>query len=583
MGSTQLRCCSVPVGSDVESSCSIPSETVTVENKKIQIAVVGSGPSGCYVADYLTKKNPNIHVDIYEKLPVPFGLLRYGVAPDHPEVKNLEQKFKDMFKTSRVTWIGNIEVGRSIPVDLMLTAYTAVVFSTGANQDKELLIPGEHLGNVFGAREFVNFYNTYPSPHGNPHRCPFQLQGGLSGPITDAVVIGNGNVALDVVRVLASSYKYWCTTDMNCAAIKQLIDNKIRNVHVVGRRGVEHSAFTIAEFRELTKFESSNKISVKVDEFDLAKILELPQNQNRAKKRLFELVHKFTSQENFNTDAGSLPSGQQQGKVAKVDRGPCNVHFRYNLKPVEFLPHPRQREMVGGVRFEVTKAITPEMQAEVGDQNGNAPFYVVQPCELVLKSVGYASQAIRGVPFNNEKFVMENHQGRIAGKLRLYCSGWCKRGATGVIVHTMADAHATAQSILDDLENKVVKQQADQLGKYSLLDYFIEKNLYPISNTALGRIWKVEEERGIDLGKRYEKIPAVDDMLEIAMGGKLGKLAENRVRRTANARPEALLYLDQLLDETTDMRSFSKEIWKDIPKLLNKDATSRGIDMNKLL
>lgn len=567
VGSPHLRCCST----SLQTSPISPDIVELEPAKKIQIAVIGSGPSGCYVADYLTKKNSNIHVDIYEKLPVPFGLLRYGVAPDHPEVKNLEAKFKDMFRSQRVTWIGNIEAGRSIPIKLLLHAYSAVVISTGANMDKELGIPGEHLGNVFGAREFVNYYNTYPSPHATPKHSLFQMVEGETGPIHSAVVIGNGNVGLDVTRVLASSYKYWCPTDMNCAAIKHLMDNRIRNVHVVGRRGVEHSAFTIAEFRELTKFESQNSIEVGVEQFDLHHILSLATNQSRAKRRLFELVHKFTPQGKLAEAATSRGSSEHHHNISKLDRGPCHIHFQYNRRPVEFLPHPKRREMVGAVRFEVAN-----------DSSNTPPTYVLQPCEVVLKSIGYSSQPVRGVPFNLEKKIVDNVEGRVVGEGRLYCSGWCKRGATGVIVHTMMDAHATGQAILDDIENRVVRQTGEQLGKYSLLDYFVEKGLHPISTNALARIWKVEEERGIDLGKRYEKIPSADDMLDIAMSGKIGKLAQNRVRGTANARPDALMYLNELLDDTTDMKDFAKEFWKDIPALIGKDASRRGVNIKEL-
>lgn len=564
----------------------IPAGSVEIDaprGQKIQIAVIGSGPSGCYVADYLTKKNPNIHVDIYEKLPVPFGLLRYGVAPDHPEVKNLETKFKEMFRTKRVTWLGNMDVGRSIPLKTMLEAYTAVVMSTGANKDKMLHIPGEDLGNVFGAREFVNYYNTYPSPHGSPTHCPFQFHGGQSGGIRDAVIVGNGNVAVDVARVLSSSYKYWCETDMNGAAIKELVDNRIRHLHIVARRGVEHSAFTIAEFRELTKFDSKNEVNVDVEAFNLDDMLALPSSQNRAKKRLLELVHKFTAR----GKAAAVPQAQDSGgdrvedhhrderKPSKLDRGPCTISFRYHLRPVAFVPHPQHRGMVGGVRFEATQPV-PE-GADPAD-----PTYVVIPCQVAFKSIGYASEPIRDVPFDQERSIVANDHGRVRGRDRLYCSGWCKRGATGVILHTMADAHATAQAILDDLENRVVKQTTPQLGKYALLDYFIEKQLYPISINALERIWNVEVERGIDLGKRSEKVAHTEDMLEIAMGGKVGKRAHNRVRGISNGRPDALMYLDELLDDDTDMREFAKKFSRELPSLMDRDAVERGLNMKAL-
>lgn len=536
------------------------SSSVTQSARKIQIAVVGSGPSGCYVADYLTKKNSNIHVDVYEKLPVPFGLLRYGVAPDHPEVKNLEQKFNDMFSSRRCTWIGNIAVGKDISLERVLQAYTAVVISTGANADKLLDIPGEDLANIFSARRFVNYYNTLPTPHGSPLRCPFDLSS-----TRDVVVIGNGNVAVDVTRVLASSYKYWCPTDMNCFAIKELMaHNRIRKISVVGRRGVEHSAFTIAEFRELAKFDSGNKLSVRVDPFDLEKALALPHCQTRAKKRLLELVHKHAITDDMP------PLLYPEGKKKSVDRGECAVAFRYNLKPVEFLPHPVRKNTLGAVKFEKVPSDTAAL--ETPERNSSSEMstasHVIIPCQVALKSVGYASEAdaVCGVPFNETTKTVDHVDGRVVNLPRVYASGWCKRGATGVILHTMSDAHATAESILHDLENKVLKQKPHELGKYELIDYFAEKKLFPVSHSAFQRIQKVETERGVDLGKRLEKMNHTKEMLDVAIGGNVGKKAMNRFRGTANARPEAMQLLSEFVDEDTNLEDFAASFHRSMPK-----------------
>lgn len=547
-----LARCNAASGSGIVTEVISPAAVESI-SRKIQIAVVGSGPSGCYVADFLTKKNPTIHVDLYEKLPVPFGLLRYGVAPDHPEVKNLEQKFTDLFKSNRVTWIGNVDVGKEIPIKSLLDSYTAVVVATGADNDKSLHIPGEHLGNVMSARQMVNYYNTVPFPHGSPKICPFDFGG-----VRDVTIIGNGNVALDVTRALSASYKYWCPTDMNCFAIKAFIQNKIRSINIVGRRGVEHSAFTIGEFRELTNFQSHNKITVRVDDFNLEEKLALPECQTRAKKRMLELVHKFVGSEKEPLDALS-----GEANLRKTDRGPCTIAFRYNLKPIEILPHPTRRDCVGAVRFE---------KCGPGSESLNDhDRFVVIPSQVVLKSVGYLSSPIRGVPFDEVKGVVPNNHGRVTDAARVYCTGWCKRGATGVIVSTMMDAQETARSILDDLENKVLRQRESEDGKFGLIDMFIAKKMFPISMAALERIWNVEKERGIDLGKRSEKINSVNDMVEIGMAGKVGKNAHNRVRGIANARPDAFLYLGELLDDETDLSQFAKELGKEVPLHLAAD------------
>jgi len=535
---------------------------------KWQVAVVGSGPSGCYVADYLTRKHDGLHVDIYEKLPVPFGLLRYGVAPDHPEVKNLEDKFKTLIASPKCTWIGNVTIGKDVTVEQLLESYSAVVVCTGASSDRSLDIPGEDLIGVVSARQFVNYYNTYPHPYGSPAMCPVDL-----AQATDAVIIGNGNVAVDVARVLASSYKYWCPTDMNCSAVKEFMQhNRLQRVHVVGRRGPEHSAFTTAEFRELTTFKSENSVRVSVDPFDLTQMLLKPECQARPKRRLLELIHKFSSTPAAaaaaaaeNTAAAGSSDGGSSKKLKALERGSCHVQFRYHLRPVAFLPRPDDRRVLGAVRFERVNPASTDTTRE----------FINIPCSVAFKSVGYASDpdAVRGVPFDASRKTVENEDGRVkisggAAAGHMYCAGWCKRGPNGVILHTMNDAYGVAQRVLDDMTNGVIEKKPTHGGKYALLDLFVAKNLSPISHHGLQRIWNTEKERGIDLGKRLEKIQRVSDMLDIGGGGKVGKRAHNRVRGIANARPDALMYLSELLDDDTDLSDFAKTMGRDMPRHL---------------
>lgn len=506
--------------------------------KKVQIAIVGSGPSGCYVADFLTRNNTHIHVDMFEKLPVPFGLSRYGVAPDHPEVKNVEQKFREMFESNRVSWLGNIEVGKELPFDTLRSYYTAVVIATGAYGDRSLSIPGEDLGNVLNARQFVNYYNTYPFPHGSPQFCPFDMD---DRKLTDVVVIGNGNVSLDVARVLGTSYKHWCPTDMNAVAIRQLMNNRIRRITICGRRAVEHGAFAIAELRELINHDPK-RLTVSADPFQLDEVLaRIPSEMVRPKKRLLELLSKLTVR----------PDVVQPDKPTR-DRGPCSVHFSYNLKPVEFLPHAEKKNMVGAVRFEKQNA------------EGQPTEDVVLPCQVAFKSLGSTSEPLRGLDgaFDSQSGRLLHTEGRVKDHMGLYCTGWAKNGGKGVILHAMMDGQSTANAILHDIANGTLVQSDRHEGKFGLLDHFVAKNLYPISIAALKRIWYVEEERGKDLGKKGEKVNNVEQMLQISMGGAVGKRANNKVRGIANARPDAMLYLGQLLDDDTDLSSLAADIAK---------------------
>ena len=640
-----------PSNTETEASASTATGKPSPK-RKVQVAVVGSGPSGCFVASQLVKKHPSLHVDIFERLPVPFGLCRYGVAPDHPDVKNVEKQFMELFQGGRVTWIGNVSIGKEIPVQALLMHYAAVVFATGAEGSKKLHIPGEDLGGVISARSFVEYYNTYPFPFGSPRFCPFDVER-----TKRAVVIGKGNVARDVVRVLGGSYKYFCPTDMNCVCLKEMMKNRIEHVSITGRRGVESSAFATAEFRELTKYQEGH-VKVEVDPFDLEKVVAAvpPGRTARAHKRMMELVHQHTVADDvmasesarLATDAEGNPlasaalaqlnappttaSAKSTVKSIRSDkRGPCTLRFRYNLTPVAILPSPHRKNYVGGVLFKKTPVAVPSRSAsakpnqqdgEIASGEAAAAEYCVIPCDLVMTSIGYRSDSIADVPFDHRAGVIDNVQGRVRGMPRVYCSGWAKNGAKGVILHSVVDAQETVASLLADMEAGIIpteatlhdeeknsnapaapkdqEQDQDQqqqplvveslaessdaaatasprasgaaqttmAGKYGLVDYFVEKKLQPVSVAGLQRIFYVEHQRGVDLGKKAEKIDTVRDMLDVALGGDVGKKADERIRRITPARSDAMLYLKELLDDDTDLAPLAHELAKDIPHRL---------------
>lgn len=598
----------------------------------MQIAVVGSGPSGCFVASHLVKKHLELHVDIFERLPVPFGLCRYGVSPDHPDVKNVEKQFMDLFQSGRVTWVGNVSIGKEIPLQALLAHYAAVVFATGADGSRKLRIPGEDLGGVISARSFVEYYNTLPFPYGSPHFCPFDLER-----TKRVVVIGNGNVAMDVVRVLGGSYKYFSPTDMNCVCIKELMKNRIEHISVVARRGVEHSAFATAEFREITKYQE-DRVKVEVDHFDLgAAVAAMPAGKvMRAHKRMMELVHQYTltSEETaaeaaqLATDAQGVPlpsaaaspaepsatttaSEYGMGRPQRGNRGSCCLRFRYNLTPIAILPSRHRKNYVGGVLFKRTRAEAP------GKATEDEGEYCIVPCDLVMTSIGYRSDSIAGVPFDDRVGVIDNEKGRVKGMPRVYCAGWAKNGAKGIILHSVVDAQETAATILADMEAGVIPTEptaqpeeaggttaavgsssasaaeaesvevlsfessnstphrqaagaatTTMYGKYGLVDYFVTKKLQPVSISGLQRVLHVEHQRGVDLGKKAEKISTVRDMLDVALGGDVGKKADERIRGITPARSDAMLYLKELLDDDTDLRALARQVARDVPHKL---------------
>jgi adrenodoxin-NADP+ reductase len=596
-------------------------ETTAIPKRKLQVAIIGSGPSGCYVAHHLLKGSQNVHVDVYEQLPVPYGLSRYGVAPDHPEVKNVEQTFTKMFESGRATFIGNVLAGKEVRVEELLATYSAVVVATGAASDTRLRIPGEKLFNVISAKKIVDWYNTLPFPYGEPMQEPFPME-----KIKSAVIIGNGNVAMDVARAFAVPYKHWCPTDMNCVAIKQLLSNRLEKINIVGRRGVEHGAFTIKEFREFTEFKDN--VFLSVDDFVLEEKLKLlSANELRAKTRLLSLIHQYTPSGRAAALARQQAEAEEAAKKAENDpqgsnkakeepkptventeetprypeypfstpygvpyetptRVPGNkrhVHFRYGLKPIMILPRWGDSRSAGGVLFEVNPAAAQgggleaggylnlkDLQANPGlatvdlnaipkpllceseDVSGKAKHFIL-PCDLVIRSVGYQVDPFPGVPYDSEKNCIANSKGRVTGIPRLYCSGWAKRGPKGVILQTLSDAQETAKAILADIDRDDLEppQGTTNNGKFDLVETFIEKQVYPVTFNFVRKLWEVEKERGLDLGKHSEKIPTVRQMVDIVMGGRIGHRASQRFRQFAPDRPPGVEHFDELLDDET--------------------------------
>eukprot|EP00796_Vickermania_ingenoplastis_P004029 gene4029-2883_t len=607
-----LRCMSSKAPEGEEAPKTEQCGPLTSSARKIQIAVVGSGPSGCFVATALTKQNPDVHVDILERLPVPFGLCRYGVSPDHPDVKNVERQFMELFKGGRVTWIGNVNVGKDLPLRHLLGHYAGVVFSTGADRSATLNIPGRDLAGVYSACDVVSNYNTLPYPHASPRYPPIPFDR-----TRRVAIIGNGNVAVDIARFLAASYQHFAPTDMNCFTIKELMKNQIHAVDMVARRGVTCSAFTTASFRELTLLEKE-RVTVEADPFSLERALEHPPPPGvnaRAHRRMMELVHQSCAPEDSPLlpsgllDLGSAENGEPnlsevmtrlQKSYADITvgethlshpdsrkpRGPCTIRFRYGLTPIRFLPHPgdQRGSRLGGVLFKYA----PDA---VHQEDTAAPVrYAVLPCDAAIQSIGYHSDigsAVDDLPVDSVNGHILNTRGRVDGLPRVYCSGWAKNGSKGVIMHSLNDAQETARVILTDIKEKALPLEPTEgvttmQGKFGLLDYFVVKQLEPVSVAGLERIFYVEKNRGVDLGKRLEKIDSVRSMLDVALGGDVGKTTANEIRGISPARPRPLMYLKELLDDETDLSPFARSLAKDLPHRLAANHPPGAISPSQL-
>ncbi|EAS34150.3 NADPH-adrenodoxin reductase Arh1 [Coccidioides immitis RS] len=506
------------------------SSDVTHSSRPFRVAVIGSGPAGFYAAYRLMGKVDNAFVDMYEHLPVPFGLVRYGVAPDHPEVKNCQDKFTEVANSSRFNFIGNVELGAALPLRSLKPHYDAILFSYGASKDRELGIPGERdIRGIYSARAFVGWYNGLPEYR--------DLKPGLASS-EEAVVIGQGNVAMDVARVLLTDVDILRKTDMAEYALEELSRSKIKRVRVVGRRGPMQGAFTIKEIRELLQLPSVSFEPIPEYLFPpVSAIKRLP----RAQKRITELLAKGSS-----TD----PSTANRSGSLDFLLSPHSFHTspKNQSSDLSYIKFTRN-QLDPSDPFSRSSRATPLL----GD-DGKA-MQVDIPASVCFRSIGYQSVPLEGfedlqIPFNASRGIIPNDgQGRIidydsSSDVKanppssapeavpshlpgLYCAGWVKRGPTGVIASTMTDAFATGDAIAADWAHHVSASSgapaflnSDEGGSTGLgwegVRGDAEKlGLRPTSWKDWEAIDRAEVERGKSRGKIREKFGRVEEMLDV--------------------------------------------------------------------
>ncbi|XP_059234918.1 NADPH:adrenodoxin oxidoreductase, mitochondrial isoform X3 [Mustela nigripes] len=414
-----------------------------------QICVVGSGPAGFYTTQHLLKHHPRAHVDIYEKQLVPFGLVRFGVAPDHPEVKNVINTFTQTARSDRCAFRGNVVVGRDVAVSELQAAYHAVVLSYGAEDHQALEIPGEELPGVFSARAFVGWYNGLPENR--------ELAPDLS--CDTAVILGQGNVALDVARILLTPPGH------------------------------------LEELREMIQLPRTRPMLDPADFLGLQdRIKELP----RQRKRLTELLLRTATEK---------PGAEEAARQASAAR---TWGLRFFRSPQQVLPSPDGRR-VAGIRLAVTRL------EGVGEAARAAPTGDTEdlPCGLVLSSVGYKSRPIDpNVPFDPKLGVIPNMEGRVLGVPGLYCSGWVKRGPTGVIATTMTDSFLTGQMLLQDLKAGLLPS-GPRPGYAAIEALLSSRGVQPVSFSDWEKLDAEEVSRGKGAGKPREKLLDPQEMLRL--------------------------------------------------------------------
>jgi ferredoxin/flavodoxin---NADP+ reductase len=426
-----------------------------------RIAVIGSGPSGFYATEALLRSGTPLAVDMFERLPVPYGLVRFGVAPDHPKLKRVTAAFDRIATTPGFRFIGGVMVGRDVTIDELRDSYDAVVLATGADVSRSLGVPGEDLPGSHHAGDFIAWYNGHPD-YRDRH---FDL--GCEA----ATVVGHGNVALDVARILAKTADELHRTDIAAHALEVLAESRIRDIHVVGRGKPSQARFTAKELRDFLELEACEAT---VDSRDVAPEDFAQENLNDA-----ELTEKLSLLRGFS-------------QQISIKRRRCV--FRFGLSPVAI----RGQGWVEAIAF------------------GRQPSGAVEDvdCGLVFRSVGRRTTPLVGVPYDDLRGVHANIEGRVvigpsvvAG---LYVCGWSKRGPSGTIGTNRGCGMATAEAVLADLPARAGQRSGNPDALLARLRTRVPRI---VSFGDWITIDGAEKHRGALLGKPREKFVSVPDML----------------------------------------------------------------------
>lgn len=447
----------------------------------LRVAIIGSGPSAFYAADFLQRQAAiDVEIDMFERLPTPYGLVRGGVAPDHPKIKSVTRAYERTASDPRLRFFGNVEYGRDLNHIDLIRHYHAIIYAVGAQTDRRLNIPGEDLPGSYAATEFVGWYN------GHPDYCD------LSFDLTQesAVVVGNGNVAMDVARILARTYKELHATDIAPHALEALRDSRIKTIYVLGRRGPAQAAFTNPEIKELAEMEGADVIvppeDVVLDPLSAAYLRQA----DRTTVRNVEIL----------TGYAQRPAS---GK-------PRQIIMRFLVSPIEIL---------GTERVEAVRIVKNELyQTSHGTLRPRPTGETeVIPAGLVFRSIGYHGVALPDVPFDDTMGIIPNAEGRIlepddALRVGEYVVGWIKRGPTGIIGSNKPDALETVERLLEDaaagrLLNPPhpARQDIDAL--------LAQRQVRAVSFDDWRLIDQIERERGQAVGRERIKFTHVDDML----------------------------------------------------------------------
>ena len=480
-------------------------ENVSRETSELRIAVVGAGPAGVYSSDIflrqLAKRGEELglgtraRIDLFEKLPVPFGLVRYGVAPDHPSIKFIADALEKTLDNPDIHLYANVEFGRDITLEDLLQRYDAVLFATGAVEDRPLRgVPGADLDGVYGAAKFVEWYDGYPT---SKRTWPLNAQ--------EVAVIGGGNVAMDVARELLRDPDYLRDhTDIPDDVYEGLQQNRIQTLHLFIRRGVAQAKFSVQELREMEKLPGV-QIVINEDDFELDdETIEVAGNDKLTRQMVEEL---FAIRD--------MAEDMEDGGNVDFEGNPANRRYviHFNSAPVEILGEDGR---VKAIRVEKTVTSADGAMTRTGEFEN----YDVQ---AVYHAIGYHPAEIAGIAYDEKRTLLANNDGRIVSaaengevRKRLYATGWAKRGPVGLIGSTKSDALLIVNNMLEDLSTSGLDaQDRDAQSIDSLLE---SRGVQAIDYAGWKRVDAYERELGAKEQRTRKKVVSAAELVSIALG-----------------------------------------------------------------
>lgn len=446
---------------------------------KLRLAIVGAGPAGIYAADLMIKaeKKYDVSIDLFEHLPAPYGLVRYGVAPDHPRIKGIITALREVLDRGDIRIFGNVHFGTDITLEDLKRHYHAVIFATGAVRDAPLNVPGVELEGSYGAAEFVSWFDGHPDV---PRTWPLEA--------SSIAVIGNGNVALDVSRMLAKHADDLLPTEVPLNVYEGLKASPVTDVHVFGRRGPAQVKFTPLELRELGELRDVDMI-VADEDFELDPASQAAIETNKQVMVINRVLNQWRTRE-----------------VGSASR---RLHLHFWAKPLAFVDDGSGR--VGAIRYERT-----EPDGE-GGVRGTGEIREI-PVQAVYRAVGYFGSPLDGLPFDEMRGVIPNREGQVLDDQDeqvhgVYATGWIKRGPVGLIGHTKSDAMETVAHVLNDQASWWTPEHPEESAVVALLE---EREVAYTDLDGWHRLDEHEMLLGAPEGRARVKVVPREDMVAIS-------------------------------------------------------------------